>query len=291
MKIGYLILCALLSINVFSQNEICDFIDKLEKYQNQVELKIYSDNVYIDSTSFNLDYYFTLFDQVTKNEHYNFNYEYYYGLLDGHPRIYAIHDSVNIENLINNLMHKSLRYCDSIAFRYNDTISEYKFIPEEKDIHKRLMLRHNINFRSTLRVMVIRDSLTRSHLYITPKQSKIGYFQYLVYAIKGENFGLYWHSNYGKFNIVCSKDRLIDLINSGKSSGEYLFNEKDLSELLNLNLSPTVDFVKNDCLISLYSISFRGIYRSKYKVNTEYPYRIHLIENSLLIENNSNNRF
>ena len=73
--------------------------------------------------------------------------------------------------------------------------------------------------------------------------------------------------------------------------GEYLFNEKDLSELLNLNLSPTVDFVKNDCLISLYSISFRGIYRSKYKVNTEYPYRIHLIENSLLIENNSNNRF
>ena len=109
---------------------------------------------------------------------------------------------------------------------------------------------------------------------LIPDDSQEGYLQYLFFNQMGEQFALFWHSNYGEKTVLCNKmDVEFFISKERKESFEY--NENKIRDLLNFDLSPTVELDSTNCTIRWYEIyTHAGIYKNTYAIERRYPFRV-----------------
>jgi hypothetical protein len=111
----------------------------------------------------------------------------------------------------------------------------------------------------------------------------------------GEQFALSWHSNYDYKYVVCSRQKLNSLIDSFRSciiddssdeeiEFDFSVDANELKELEQTDPEITINSNKDHYIISwIENRTHRGVYRCTYKIQKQYPYKIEMIREKLLM--------
>lgn len=70
----------------------------------------------------------------------------------------------------------------------------------------------------------------RAKNHMIPTDSEIGFLQYLFFSEMGEQFALKWHSYYNEKYIICSYDKLINVVNELSESEDFFADLEDLKK-------------------------------------------------------------
>jgi hypothetical protein len=137
----------------------------------------------------------------------------------------------------------------------------------------------------------------RAKNHIVPKDSEIGFLQYLFFYEMGEQFALKWHSNYNEKFILCSKKKLDEVIKEFKKYNQTQTGENETEipafkvDLQALNkiaqIHPAVEIELTNEFCAITWIEYRthsGIYQCKYRIQRQFPFKIEKINEEQLLE-------
>ena len=122
---------------------------------------------------------------------------------------------------------------------------------------------------------ILNQPENRAKNHIFPKDSKLGYLQFLFFYKMGEQFALYWHANYGECRIVCTKNKIDAIIEELTISKDFLTLPKELSKLKDIN--PEIKIEYDDKYCNITWIEYRthsGIYQCTYQIERNGSYEI-----------------
>ncbi|PKO97256.1 MAG: hypothetical protein CVU12_01875 [Bacteroidetes bacterium HGW-Bacteroidetes-7] len=138
--------------------------------------------------------------------------------------------------------------------------------------------------KATLRAFLKRKDISAKY-HISPKDSKIGFLQYLFFATLGENFALKWHSNIGIKRIIYSSDNLNNEIHKLKTSDMFSTDSLELVKLKDVSPKIKIKKQRNYYIVSwLENRTHFGIYRCSYKVDRNKPYSIEKIKEERVLK-------
>ncbi|MCU4158076.1 hypothetical protein J1N10_19025 [Carboxylicivirga sp. A043] len=249
----------LISINLSGQQHF-DFIDKIQDYQQNVELDNSSDYTIIDSTTFDIGKYLGMFDKLEIETRLKPQLFYVADMFGGCPYLVAIEDTFNVSEYVKSEL---------------ETIKKDKYYDPD-----------NARGAVISELMVETENLKD---FIIPINSKDGFVQYLFYSEMAECFALYWHSNYRKKLIISSTKKFKERMKPFLKSDLYSVNKKRYSSLKKQDLSPQVAFRDGKYIIIWYEIlPHNGVYKRKYEIENHLPYKIEMVneENVLQIQAN-----
>jgi hypothetical protein len=260
-----LIILTLITFTLYSDcQSFPTFIQKIKSYQNQVKV-IRQENpegFTTDSATFNLATYFGLFDKLEVAPNRNLEYVFCYYSTYGIPSLYVKHDSVNIENHIEQKLDRFYKTFGTHKSEIKEEVNDFR--------------------RYELLCSFARDSMNKACNNIIPADSKTGYLQYLYFYLFGENFALFWHSNYWKGNVIFSKNEMQRLYDIYMTNEDYTVTDdeyKILKGLLKKRFKPKIKKTKDMYHYTWYEhYLHRGIFKSTYQINRHPPFiitRIH----------------
>lgn len=109
------------------------------------------------------------------------------------------------------------------------------------------------------------------HLIVDP--SSMGYFQYLVFLIKGSNFALHWHSGYSHLDLLCSKKACSEM--AAQNSDFIKFSKEEKQKLKTLQPEPVFEETADTCYVQLHYFNpWLGVAKRKYAVSRKFPHRV-----------------
>ncbi|MFH0896269.1 MAG: hypothetical protein V2A54_17685 [Bacteroidota bacterium] len=119
------------------------------------------------------------------------------------------------------------------------------------------------------------------HIEVDP--SPMGYFQYMVFLLKGSNFALFWHSGYGFNELLCSKKACNEL---ASRKVDYLkFNTEQKNKLRNLNPEPVIEETADSCFIQLHLFNaWAGVTKMNFAISKVFPHRIKRGKEELIMQ-------
>lgn len=202
------------------------------------------------------------------------------GLYDkraGEPLLYAKNNNFNESEYISRKIAEANKKSDSLLSQ-NIIKLRRNNVSEEK-INK--MIRFNEGLkrshdRTYALITYAGDPGNKLCNNLIPDDSKEGYLQYLFFHEMGEQFALFWHSNYGEKTVLCDKKDIKYFI-SYYSDRKDLFEceENKIRDLLKTDISPAVELDSTNCTIRWYEIyTHGGIYKNTYTVERKYPFRV-----------------
>jgi hypothetical protein len=104
-----------------------------------------------------------------------------------------------------------------------------------------------------------------------------GYLQYVMLAITGEQFYLWWHANYNDQEIVCSKQalkKIIKTLESDEFGIPITLVEKTRALALN-NIEPVVTIGAEQVTVELTAFTrWGGFYRQTFTIDRSFPHFI-----------------
>jgi hypothetical protein len=245
------------SKNKYSESDMISyvsFMNGLNEIQHVAQMVDQAPNKY-PSCELNFDDYLSYFNELEVDSGWTVSYYYQYSGGGGEPVLYA---------------HKKP---DSSAASYIDSV--------------RKGLRTNAIGYSDYYML---DSL-QQHIgqenYMHPfhvNQSQMGYFQFTVFSLIGENFCLFWHANYKQRTIVVSKKQLNNII-EGADNNYYHFTESEKQNLQGLNLAPEILLNEDSAEIRIVTLSpWRGLIEWKYSITYGWPHKMYKLERNTLFE-------
>lgn len=263
----------LLALVTFTHHANCQsfssFVESINNYQNQVKLKIQhkpKHNI-IDSTTFNLSYYFGMFDKLEIKSNYKLDYVYCDFGNYGQPVFYVKHNSVNLENHLEEHVKD-----DFIKTGWNKLVRNKEAIDFRRD---------------QMLFYFAKDSINNARNNIIPDDSEEGCLQYLYFYVFGENFLLFWHSNYNNGDVISSKKEMQRLFDFYMTNEDYTFENderKILEDLQEKSFEPIIEKTKDNYIISWYENYLHfGIYKSTYKIERQPPFKITKINDEKIV--------
>jgi len=124
--------------------------------------------------------------------------------------------------------------------------------------------------------------------YIHIDGTAIGYFQYVVMYVMGDQFYLYWHANYDDTVIVCSKKSLPALFERARADLEVEVDADTVSKARQIeDFSPSVEITEDSVHVTcIVFTKWGGFYRNIYKINRRFPHFIKIMESNQIIQFN-----
>jgi len=240
-----------LSISLIAKSQdYCDFIQIVQDYQDSAKLKHVGDNDIIDSETFDINTYLSLFDKIEVEKDYKIGVYFFNNFLDGNPYLYALKNDQKLKDKNKKFLYKLLSK------------------PE-----------------------------IRAKNHIVPKDSEKGFLQYLFFNEMGEQFTLKWHSNYNEKFIICTNKKLDEIINEFKKHNQPQTGENErelpafivdlnaLNKLAEINPVVEIELTNEFCTITwIEDRTHNGIYKCKYKIQRQFPYKIEQINEEQLLE-------
>lgn len=96
-KLFHITLFLTISLIAKSQDN-CDFIQNVQNYQDSVKLKYLGDYDIIDPTTFDINTYLSLFDNIKFKKDYNIGVYFFDNHLDGNPYLYALKNDQKLKD-------------------------------------------------------------------------------------------------------------------------------------------------------------------------------------------------
>ena len=271
------------------------FLDKLCDYQDNVRLeeKLVGDREFrdIDTNTFNLKDYMSIFSKLIPEPRYILEYIYNYSWDGGIPLLYARRDDFEEEEYISTERERIRVQWDSIMDVRVEKIENEDWEEEEKNkrierIKRMCMYMSEVSDERIL-LEFAWDSVNHAVRHLIPEDSKMGYFQLLIFKLYNNNFALWWHANYSYRFPVYKKEQIEFLIERNRRKDFSIwFDEKNILSLLKENLDPRVKMEQHRCVITLYEFyAGSGLYRNVYSISRVAPYTIKKEQSEKLVSN------
>lgn len=244
-----------------AQFNAVEFIDKVQTFQNSVEIEYNRCTEKQQLVCFNLNEYMQMFNALRiKDSQYVFDCFYFSEEMSGMPFLYVRQPDFNLLSHLETSMNT----------------------PEGKQT--KASLQQSIFYFLT-------NPANRACNNVIPEDTKEGYLQYIFFHEFGEQFALFWHAAYKRRTIVCSELELKEIAEQCADAGGSKEVSPDaeipvegcikcdsiaLNEMLKNGMHPTVKINGNHCLITLYEKNRGGIYKKTFRVMREDPYEITL---------------
>ncbi|MFD2564786.1 hypothetical protein [Aquimarina rubra] len=235
-------------------NDYEKFIDGLVQLQNLAGLKLEKK----DSTYYcNLDFesYLNYFDQLTIDSNWSLESHYRHFGDAGRPLILAFERNDSLAMKIKDELSKSVKELDGQITDWN--VSEKLFDYQ--------------------------DSVD----YLTPIQIKSdsGYFQFLIFALLGDNYCQFWHSNYGQLDLITSKERIKELTEL-EDDFYYKFSSKEKSQALSIDPLPEIKIHHKDSVsIRIVTLGpWDGFIERKFSITKKWPHILKEYKKTVLME-------
>jgi len=127
--------------------------------------------------------------------------------------------------------------------------------------------------------------------YIINDDTAIGYFQYLLLYLMGDQFYLYWHGLYNDELIICNDKALEKVVKNvldfGVVNGKSLieFPDEVVHHAKLIDFRPRIKFKRNSVEIRVVTFSkWKGFVEKVYSINRSQPNVITNIESNMLVE-------
>lgn len=109
----YILLIITLIIPLISKSqEYCGFVQKIQSYQDSVKIKSNRDFDILDSNTFDIHTYLSLFDRIEVESGYRINAYFFDNFLDGNPYLYALKENGKIADKNKKALYKALNKPD-----------------------------------------------------------------------------------------------------------------------------------------------------------------------------------
>ena len=126
------------------------------------------------------------------------------------------------------------------------------------------------------------------HMIIDP--SAMGYFQYLVFLLKGSNFALHWHSGYEHMDLLCSEKAMNEL--ASQENDFIRFTKEEKSKLKKLDPRPVFEETADTCYVQLHYFNpWLGVTKRKYAISRKFPHRLKYGQEEVLMKYSCGIRF
>jgi len=259
------LLCVLFLAGCAEAQNYCDFIKKVQAYQDSV--KVYrgtseTNTDYmpeiIDSSTFDIDVYMQMFDKLTMRQGFECSVFFEDYFLGGTPIIY--------------IKEKDL---DLNKYRAQKIIE--KNIPNNDSVRNNWRLFYE-NF--------LDNPQRRAFNNVTPDSTEEGFLQYLLFYKMGESFALQWHALEFKKYVICSDSEMIQIIiryknyNNPLFGGDSIYPQFTLENLDSIKLFKidsyfTIKMLPDKCFITWYELeTHHGIFRRTYLIYRSAPYLV-----------------
>ena len=148
----------------------------------------------------------------------------------------------------------------------------------DEDINDLLSRIDNKGFMYDHRIFEYCETVkTTDHLKINDFTK--GLFQLLILDIIGANFALYWHAGYGRVQIICSKRDLDKLL------FDHDVDADKRSEIKKLNELPSIEETNEAITFKLLMFNaWSGLKEKTYSIKKEFPHKISMVSEKLLVE-------
>jgi len=281
VKIGYLFIICLIfnfEISTIAQTS-CDFIKIVRGYQKSVKLIEHpgdeSKVPEVDSMSFDINIYMSLFNKIKIDSRKVCCLIGRYDNRAGGPLLYAKNRNFNENKYISGKISEARERIDSTI---SQNIRKYK-----RDNQSENQINRMIRFYESLKrsydrtyalIIYAEDPGNKLCNNLIPVDSREGYLQYLFFNQMGEQFALYWHSYYGEKTVLCNKMD-VEYFISKERKESFEFDENKIRDLLNFDISPTVELDSTNCTIHWYELyTHAGIFKNTYAIERKYPFRV-----------------
>ncbi len=108
---------------------------------------------------------------------------------------------------------------------------------------------------------------------------------FLSFGFMGGQFYLFWHANYNDWEIVASKERLIEMVDEIGSDGfGRPFTNEEKHDVLEINPAPVV-IITEDSVIVRYIVfsKWRGFSEVFFELSPTPPYEFQFIESHNIV--------
>ncbi len=249
----------------YQDNEYQNFLSKLYKYRSGIELDFFDRSAKIDTSTFNVDKYFGLFDKLRVDSSYKFDYYYFYFGDGGRPLLLAHKKEVKLTTILERFL-----------------VYDFPLPPPPPQKAE--------SFDTTGKKKIVsNDFFSYADTVLTPlphiivQDSKMGYFQYLVFYLIGDQFALFQHSNYGYIRLVCSKEELDEIIKPADIGNNLSYEQVEQAKTI--NPIPIIEFKKDSCYVNIVVFgAWDGFMRTTYSISRRYPHVINLISTDTLVK-------
>lgn len=242
----------------YQDNQYNEFITKISDYQSKIEIEYSEEDAFIDKTTFDIEEYFSLYNKLTIDSLYKIDYYYFYFGDGGRPLLLALEKNEELDTILNYFVSYPPRIVN-----FNDKTTRERHV--------------SFDFFDYA------DSVLNPISKIRIEDSELGYFQYLVFYLQGDNFGLFWHSNYSGLVLINSEKALNEFLNIESDFTDFTREQK--KNIKQINPEPMIIMTDDSCYINIVEFNaWEGFVRTKFSINRIYPHNVKYISRDLLVE-------
>lgn len=277
-----LIICIVFNaVFIAKAQSYCDFIKKVREYQNSIQVNEHLGDEYqmpeVDTTSFDINVYMSFFDKLTLRAGKKVLLVNLYSRDGGRPVLCVQDTAFNMDNFVGEISTKHGQQIDSIIDQLKSKYLNEDY-PEDK-INNLERNRENLKklfTRNSALIQYSLDSAKRACNNLIPEDTPTGYLQYLFFNQMGEQFALFWHAHSLEKTVLCDKEDVKYFLSHYNEMKVYFeYEENEIRELLNIDISPVVELDSTNCSIVWYEIhTHKGIYKKTYTIERTYPFRV-----------------
>lgn len=239
----------------------CEFINKVQSYQQRVET-LYQDGYKLfDPNTFNINTYISFFDKLYIKVGFRIDALYYDSTMSGKSYLCGLSEKQNFSKIHEYISKDKIQIAviKKEAFRS-------KYEGEYEDIFGPTIYFHDFIEKTRLKRFVI------------PEDSDFGFLQYLFLSEMGEQFALFWHALYNKKYIVCSVDLVEELVKDNNKESIFKTSDDELQRFKQTSLIPEINQEPDFYQITWYEYrNLKGVFKCTYRINRMKPFDIKLI--------------
>lgn len=277
-----LIICLVFNLGFIARAQsYCDFIKKVREYQNSIQVNEHSGDEYqmpeVDTSSFDIDVYMSLFDKLTLKAGKKVFLVNRYSKDSGKPVLCVQDTTFNMDKFVDEITTKRVQHLDSLVDQLKSEYLNENF-PEDKinGLERFREFRKKSFTRNSALIQYALDSARRACNNLIPEDTPTGYLQYLFFNQMGEQFALFWHAHSLEKTVLCDKKDVKYFLSHYNERKVYFeYEENKIRDLLNIDISPVVELDSTICSIVWYEIhTQKGIYKNTYAIERTYPFRV-----------------
>lgn len=240
------------------------WINQIKAYQKKAP-ELFDRNVKKSDSEFKLDHYFDILDNIELEKAWVLDYLYFKERLGGEPVIIAYPEI------------KEAEYKKIIA-----KIGDNELGSKVQDNDSEITINTFLNF----------DDVDNYLDHIILDGSEASYFQFVILAVLGSQFALFWHAAYNDKEFVCTQkaaEKLIKRIGvedeEPESIDNQLFDQETVEQIRKINFEPQINIKENKTIVRLvFFTKWGGFIEAKYQVEKSFPHKIIEVETEPLVE-------
>jgi hypothetical protein len=244
-------------IDYSSDNSYSSFLNGLKQIHKTIKLKRdTAKNNYVCHISFKE--YFSVFDKLKIDTNWVLESHYRHFGDAGRPLILGFQDSLKLSDSIKSILKlnfEGMKFQSLLEYGISEKLFKYQ---------------DSVDYLDAIHI----------------SDDNMGYFQFVIFVLIGDNYCKYGHSNYRELSIITSLEQLKKLAGL-EDDFYYKFNKNQVEKILQLAPAPKIISNRKEVKIELLTCSpWGGFVKKKFSVSKSWPHKLKMLKRDTLLEYN-----